>query len=103
MKQDLTDVITTLMSSYDEYEEESIIEAIKSLATNWPRLTGNEKAEINAVAKAFEIMTLDDEEEEDIGYDEQDALSEDRSYHSNSSYSTTMEEPQKRSLFRRKK
>lgn len=34
MKQDLTDVITTLMSSYDEYEEESIIEAIKSLATN---------------------------------------------------------------------
>ena len=104
MRADLTEIITALMQSYDEYEEEGIIEAIKSLSTNWPGLTGQERTEISAVVKAFEIMTRDDEEEEDIGYDEQDALSENSTYyHSNSSYPNTMEETQKRGLFRRKK
>lgn len=108
MKPDLTEVITTLMQSYDEYDDESIIKAIKSLSTNWPSLTGEERTEINAVAKAFEIMsedTYDEEDEDDFECQEtEEDLPTNRTYYnSESSYPKTIEEPQKRGLFRRRK
>lgn len=48
MRRDLTEIITTLMSSYGEegYYDKSIIKGIRSLASNWPNLTSDERKEI---------------------------------------------------------
>lgn len=100
MKPDLTEIITTLMQSYDEYDEEYIVKAIQSLKTNWPNLTVNERTEIDAVAKAFEIMAIDEEDEEEI-YDAKEDLFANTNLDA-SSYSQGNDTPQKRGLFRRK-
>lgn len=95
MRQDLTEIITALIMS-ESYEEEGKLEAINSLKESWPGLTGQEKSEIAAVAKAFEIMAVN---KEDVFNEE--TLDEDNTDYFNS-YPELVQKPKKRGLFRRK-
>lgn len=71
MKIEIMNIILEFIKQSENYDEEYIHKAIVCLAQKYPNLTLDEKTEIEAIATAYKVMTLEDDEEVEEEYEEE--------------------------------